>query len=171
MLQMITGGAGSGKSVYAENCIMQLSGKRRIYIATMYPFDEESRKKVSRHQQMRRDKNFETIERYTNLRDLQIPPDADVLLECLSNLTANEMYQDDGAKEKTIEAVIDGVRALVKQARNVIVVTNEVFSDVTNYSTETRRYQEYLGRINQAVAQAADDVIEIVYGIPVRLKG
>ena len=171
MLQMITGGSGSGKSAYAEECIVKLNDNKRIYIATMYPFDDESRKKILRHQQMRQDKNFETIERYTNLSELQIPAKANVLLECLSNLTANEMYQEDGARKRTVEAVVHGVEALVKQAGNVIVVTNEVFSDITDYSIETRQYQEYLGMINQAIAREADIVTEVVYGIPVKLKG
>ena len=171
MLHLIIGGNGSGKSAYAEDCILKLQGQQRIYIATMQPFDEESRQKVLRHQQMRADKCFETIECPTNLDKLQIPSGADVLLECLSNLTANEMYQADGAREATVAMVSQGVASIASQANNVIVVTNDIFADIANYSDETKRYQEYLGTINQRIAKVADMVTEVVYGIPLTLKG
>ena len=171
MLHLIIGGNGSGKSAYAEDCILKLKGNQRIYIATMQPFDEESRQKILRHQKMRADKCFETIECPTNLRALKIPSGADVLLECLSNLTANEMYQDDGAKEATVTMVSQGIEAIASQAKNIIVVTNDIFADIANYSDETKKYQEYLGTINQRVAKEADIVTEVVYGTPVTLKG
>ena len=61
MLHLITGGSGSGKSRYAEGEILKLGPGRRIYIATMYPYDEESRQRIARHRAMRAGKNFETI--------------------------------------------------------------------------------------------------------------
>lgn len=53
MMILVTGGSGSGKSSFAEDCIVSFGNARRIYIATMYPFDEESKKRVKRHQAMR----------------------------------------------------------------------------------------------------------------------
>ena len=91
MFHVITGGSGSGKSAYAEQCILDLKGENRIYIATMYPFDEESHQRIQRHRKMRKEKKFSTIECYTGLKNVEIPKDAHVLLECMSNLTANEM--------------------------------------------------------------------------------
>ena len=68
MMILVTGGSGSGKSAFAEDCIVAFGNARRIYIATMYPFDEESRKRVKRHQAMRQGKGFDTLECYTGLR-------------------------------------------------------------------------------------------------------
>lgn len=65
MMILVTGGSGSGKSAFAEDCIVAFGNARRIYIATMYPFDEESRKRVKRHQAMRQGKGFDTLECYT----------------------------------------------------------------------------------------------------------
>ena len=77
MFHLITGGSGSGKSAYAEQCILDFQGNNRIYIATMYPFDEESHKRIQRHREMRKEKKFSTIECYTGLRSLELPNDAD----------------------------------------------------------------------------------------------
>ena len=68
----------------------------------MLPFGEEGRLRVQRHRRMRRDKGFETVECYTNLSGLEIPEGCAVLLECVSNLTANEMYQEEGAGRKNL---------------------------------------------------------------------
>jgi len=171
MLQVITGGSGSGKSAYAEDCIIKLGSNERIYIATMYPFDEESHRRIARHRDMRREKNFATIECYIGLKDVTIPKGANVLLECMSNLTANEIYQENGAHDATVGAVLQGIDTLLNQAANVVVVTNEIFSDGIDYDEETKRYQQYLGRINLALAKRAEYVTEIVYGISVTIKG
>lgn len=67
MLVVVTGGSGSGKSAFAEETVLSLGEARRIYIATMQAFDEESHRRISRHRHMRAGKGFETIERYTEL--------------------------------------------------------------------------------------------------------
>ena len=64
MFHVVTGGSGSGKSAFAEQCILDCQGNKRIYIATMYPFDEESHRRIARHRAMRAEKKFTTIERY-----------------------------------------------------------------------------------------------------------
>ena len=64
MFHVVTGGSGSGKSAFAEQCILDCQGSKRIYIATMYPFDEESYRRIARHRAMRAEKKFTTIERY-----------------------------------------------------------------------------------------------------------
>ena len=158
MFHVVTGGSGSGKSAFAEQCILDCQGSKRIYIATMYPFDEES---------YRAEKKFTTIERYTDLEHLTIPQGADVLLECMSNLTANEIYQEGGAGDNTVKAILNGIHHLLERAENLVVVTNEVFSDGITYDPETEKYLEKLGAINCQMAQIADTVTEVVYGIPV----
>lgn len=174
MFQIVTGGSGSGKSAYAETLAMQLA-KRRFYIATMYPFGEESQKKIKRHQNMRAKKQFETIECYTGLKAVRLPVKQEeecvVLLECMSNLLANEMYSEEGAKEEAVEEILQGIESIRRQATHFVLVTNEVFSDGMMYDPDTVQYQKNLGWINRKLATEADEVTEVVYGIPIRQKG
>lgn len=171
MFLVITGGSGSGKSAYAEQCVLDFGSAERIYIATMYPFDEECDRRIKRHREMRRQKQFFTLECYTGLKKADIPENSVVLLECMSNLTANEMYQEDGAGEHTVEEILAGIRYLLSRVRHLVVVTNEIFSDGIDYDPETMRYQSYLGQINSEMGRMADQVTEVVYGIPITVKG
>ena len=171
MMAVVTGGSGSGKSAFAEDKILSLGQGKRFYIATMHPYDEESYKRVERHRKMRAGKGFETVECYTGLENLEFPQDAIVLLECMSNLAANEMFEESGAGADTVEAVLRGVRKLKSQVRHLVIVTNEIFSEAASYEGDTVRYQEYLGKINQKLGEMADQVVEGVYGIPIWHKG
>lgn len=171
MLTLVTGGSGSGKSEFAENLSVAYKSKNLIYIATMFPYDDESLKKVERHKKMRKDKNFKTVECFTNLKDAVIPENSTVLLDCISNLVANEMYLENGAKDLTVKTIIDGVREIKDKCENFVIVTNEVFSDGIDYDAETMRYIKYIGEINKEIGKEADNVVEIVYSIPVYLKG
>ena len=168
---IVIGGSGSGKSAYAEQCILDFGGTRRVYIATMQPFGAEGQARIARHRKMRAAKKFSTIECYTNLKEVELEPGSDVLLECMSNLTANEIFDPSGAgKARTEEEILAGVSRLAHQARNLVLVTNEIFSDGYRYEEETMEYQRILGNINVRLAEMADCVTEVVYGIPVRIK-
>ena len=171
MLILITGGSGSGKSAFAEERVLSLGEARRFYIATMYPYDPESKKRVERHRRQRAGKGFETVERYTDLLHLELPEDSVVLLECMSNLVANEMFLEGGAKGAAVPLVLVGVRQLARRVRHLVIVTNEIFSEAASYEGETALYQAYLGAINQGIAAMADEVVEVVYGIPQYIKG
>ena len=136
MIVLVTGGSGSGKSAFAEDRVLSFGEARRIYIATMYPFDMESKKRVHRHRNMRAGKGFETVECYTNLKELLLPSDSVVLLECMSNLVANEMFQKDGAGEDTVKEILEGISEISKNVRHLVIVTNEIFSEATAYEGE-----------------------------------
>lgn len=170
MLTIVTGGSGSGKSAFAEDKVLAFGEAQRVYIATMHPFDEESHKRIERHRKMRAGKGFETVECYTGLKDVKLPSGCVVLLECMSNLVANEMFEEQGAHEQTVKDIMSGIDELVRQAAHVVIVTNEIFSDAVVFDKEMASYLEYLGKINQAVALRADEVVEVVYGIPVYKK-
>lgn len=99
------------------------------------------------------------------------------LLECMSNLVANEMYsveynsmdtQENGLT--VTERVLQGVEALKRQADPFVIVTNNVFEDGITYDSSTMEYIETLGRINERLAAEADEVIEVVAGIPQWIK-
>ena len=170
MMILVTGGSGSGKSAFAEDCVIVCGEIPRVYIATMYPFDEESRKRVKRHRDMRSGKGFDTVECYTGLSRVRLPQGCTVLLECMSNLVANEIFREDGAHENTEAEILKGIRNLKSQAENLVVVTNEIFSEAASYEGETEDYQRVLGNINQCLGKMADSVVEVVYGIPVYHK-
>ena len=185
MFHLITGGSGSGKSEYAESEVERLAHlterEEKYYIATMFPYGEETLQKIRRHQQMRTGKGFVTLECYTDL-DRLVASDPflgepskrpTVLLECMSNLLANECYMESGAKARELDPVAEiekGMEALLECCEHVVVVTNEVFSDIPVESREMKIYLEYLGRINQWVAKRADQVTEVIYGIPLKKK-
>ena len=166
MIALITGGSGCGKSTYAEKLVSQLPMQNRVYIATMQVYDEESRRRVARHRMQRADKGFTTIECPKELEALSIGADASVLLEDLPNLLANEMF-DGGNPERIFPAI----KALSRQSKNLIVVTNDVFCDGIAYPDTTQEYIKRLAEINCRIAEIADYVCEVVYSVPVTLKG
>ena len=167
MLTIIIGGAGSGKSAFAEAHVSRLSG-RKIYLATMLPRDGESHGRVEKHRTQRAHLGFETLERGLDLANAVIPAGANVLLEDLSNLLANEMYEPAGGG---IDAVRRGLSHLVEKSENLTVVTNEVFSGGADYDAESLRYMHNLADLNRMLAARADLVVELVCGLPNVWKG
>ena len=94
-----------------------------------------------------------------------------VLLECMSNLAANELYTDTGAKEQTEATILCGIRALQAKCRGLAVVTNEVFGELPpTYRRDENLLAGITGTVNQAMTKLADQVTEVVYGIPVEVK-
>lgn len=170
MMILLTGGSACGKSSYAET-LCQRFPLPRYYLAAMRPYGDGSAVKITRHREMRAGKGFETIERYTDLAGLELPQRGTALLECICNLTANEMFDDEGNQTDPFQTVIRGVEVLRSQCETLVVVTNDVGSDSKTYDTGTQAYIQALGRINAALAQQADCVFELVCGIPIALKG
>lgn len=176
MIHLVTGGSGSGKSEYAEDllCRCYKGEGQLIYVATMFPWDEETVEKIARHQKMRSGKGFETVECYTGLKDmagrLKKYGSVSVLVECISNLAANELYMEQGAGEDAASEILRGIQAVCRVAENVVIVTNEVSSAGLQGSPEMARYQQVMGEVNCRLAEQADRVTEVVYGIGVEVK-
>ncbi len=194
MITLVTGGSGSGKSAYAESLLSSCEGIR-YYIATMQIYDAEGEKKVERHRKLRAGKGFLTIESPMNVGKIQFACAGEAeqaqyrqeaerkvqgssekksaLLECMSNLTANEMFTKDGMKseEEVVEKIVSEIQTLSQKLDNLVIVTNNVFEDGVIYDAGTMEYLRALGRINAALARLADRVAEVVVGIPVELKG
>ena len=167
---LITGGSACGKSAYAESLCMKAS-LPRYYLAAMKPYGEEGKQKVRRHRALREGKGFKTIERYTDYAALHLPVRGTALLECICNLTANEMFDENGNRSDPCERVLAGVDALAAQCGLLVVVTNDVGSDIRTYEDGTAAYIRALGHINAVLAAQADTVIEMVAGIPLLIKG
>ncbi|MBR5722084.1 MAG: bifunctional adenosylcobinamide kinase/adenosylcobinamide-phosphate guanylyltransferase [Oscillospiraceae bacterium] len=169
MTTLITGGSKCGKSRFAESLLLSHSGQRR-YLATMQPFGADAERAIARHREMRAGKGLFTIEQYTDLHMLMLPPHCGVLLECLCNLTANEMFRPDPAPD-VLSHIMHGIRHLQQQAEQLVIVTGQVGSDGIRYPAETNAYIALLGAVSRETAALADTVYECVYGIPVLLKG
>lgn len=170
MMILLTGGAANGKSTFGESLCLQADGPR-YYLAAMQPYGPEGEARIARHRKLREGKGFTTIERYTDYASLVLPARGTALLECVANLTANEMFDETGEMTDPVETVLAGVDALRAQCDRLIVITNDVGSDGCGYPPETEAYVKALGRINAALAARADTVCELVAGIPILLKG
>jgi adenosylcobinamide kinase/adenosylcobinamide-phosphate guanylyltransferase len=166
MIVLVTGGSGSGKSTWAEKLVASLPNENRVYIATMQVYDAESVKRVERHRAQRADKGFRTIECEKDLASADIADSSVVLLEDLVNLMANEMF-DGGDVSRIVPALCD----LAARCSHLIMVTNDLFSDGETYTESTQEYLRVLSGINAHAAVLADCVCEVVYSIPIALKG
>lgn len=178
MMAAVTGASASGKSAFAEQCLMNMGDKRRIYIATMIAWDEECRERIRKHREMRREKNFETLECPLDLQKIRIPENSAVLLECMSNLAANEMYREDMDSVRDAETrakaaekrILEGILHIKEQASDLVVVTNEIFQEPGTYGEETEAYRKLMGNLNRKVFSVSDQAFEVAAGIPVSLK-
>ena len=85
----------------------------------------------------------------------------------MSNLLANECFGEAGKPDD----IFDGCMILYSGCRHLVIVTNEVFSDGCEYDAGTTDYIRRLGEINVRLSRAADAVVDVVYSIPVFLKG
>ena len=189
MLHMVYGGSASGKSSYAESIAMSLQGDGRLlYSVTMYPYkwgkaelDPETMQRIERHRAMRADKGFDTVECYRHVEHIVAKRQDVLLLECMSNLLANEMYlePDSNAGSDMAETmspvsnkIVQALVNLSTRVQDVVIVTNDVFTDggSLTYDESTREYVKNLAEINCALAREAATVTEVVCGIPVIVK-
>ena len=167
MVNLVIGAAASGKSEYAEDIVMSLPGEK-IYIATMEPFGAEAKERIARHRALRAGKGFTTVERPRDLIGLTPEADWNVLIEDLPNLAANELFSPEGGGA---DAVLTGVERICKTASSVTIVTGDIFSDGGTYDTGTQEYMEMLADLHTKIAEMADNVVEIICGIPCAVKG
>lgn len=189
MIYLVYGGSGSGKSSFAESLLSGFDSTHKYYIATMKvrPDDADAQKKIARHKQMRAGKGFLTIEKTVNLEEITLSTRAgagvggtgagsasSALLECMSNLCANEMFDTEDGVPKSPEEVsgkiLAGINHLTELFENLVIVTNNIFEDGIEYDETTRAYMDVLSTINCNLAAMADKVYEVVVGIPLELK-
>lgn len=170
MLALITGGSGSGKSAWAEGLVMALCPGEKIYWATMAPGGTEAAKRIARHRALRAGKGFLTLERSGMALPEEIPAGSTVLLEDLSNLLANTLFSPHPPQDPAA-AVLAGLENLLPRCGNLILVSNEIFSDGRSYDPDTTAFVTALAALNRELAQRADLVAEVVCGVPLVLKG
>ena len=164
---LVLGGARSGKSRHAEALIMA-HRPPWIYVATAQALDAEMAIRIADHRG-RRDARWQTLEAPRDLaRSIAAaPPDAPLLIDCLTLWVSNEMLAqaDLDAATRDLEAALDRRRA------SVVAVANEVGLGIVPDTVLGRRFRDAAGRLNQRLAIRADRVVFLVAGIPMTLKG
>jgi adenosylcobinamide kinase/adenosylcobinamide-phosphate guanylyltransferase len=181
---MVTGGARSGKSTFAEE-LAASSGLPVGYIATSVVTDGDMRARIERHR-AQRPAEWPTFELYRGFEALANDPRFGacglLLLDCLTVLVANHMMDsgldfdtcamaDVDALEASVAAEVEALLDLmVRHGKRLVVVTNEVGSGVVPAYRMGGLFRDIAGRLNARVAQHADEVYCLISGLPLRLK-
>ena len=165
---LITGGARSGKSTYAERLALSLS-TNPVYMATARVTDREFAQRVRIHQE-RRGKEWTNIEEDRELSRHDVGGRT-VLIDCVTMWCSNFFFDYDGQIQPTLEAVEREFDRFTAQDATFIFVTNEIGMGGTSANDLQRHFTDLLGWVNQYVAARADEVVLMVSGIPVRIKG
>ncbi len=162
---LITGGAGAGKSRYACDRAARC-GPKVLVVATCVPCDEEMRAKVERHRAAR-PAAWHTVERDRDVA-AAITPDYDAaVVDCLT-LLVSQMLEEEAAESDILAEVADIFDA---PPCPLFVVTNEVGWGIVPENPLARRFRDLAGRVNRLAAERADEVILMVAGIPVPVRG
>lgn len=178
MITLVTGGARSGKSTFAES--KYLSFEDVVYIATSRIWDDEMKERVAHHKRSR-PSQWRTYEGNYNLRE-SIGDEKHYLLDCITVLTSNIMFDItkdheyiDFELQRTVEdKVIEELTALINlvdsKGYDLIFVTNEVGLSIVPENHISRVFRDIQGRINQRIASLSHQVYLVCCGIPVKIK-
>lgn len=164
---LITGGARSGKSSYAEKLALSLS-PNPVYMATARVWDEEFRQRVIRHQEARGPE-------WTNLEEDKELSRHDVsgrvvLIDCITLWCTNFFFDLQGHVDSSLKAVKEEFNRFTAQDATFIFVTNEIGLGGTSENELQRKFTDLQGWMNQYIAAQADEVIMMVCGIPLKIK-
>ena len=164
---LITGGARSGKSRYAEELALSLTS-HPVYVATAHVWDEEFRERVKKHQE-RRGPEWTNIEEEKQLSKHELTGRVAVI-DCITLWCTNFFFelQDVDAALEALKSEFDQFTA---QDATYIFVTNEIGMGGVSENAVQRKFTDLQGWMNQYVASKADEVILMVSGIPVKVKG
>lgn len=176
MIIYISGGCKNGKSGYAEKIANYLKddNNKFYYIATMCSSDTEDDERIERHRKEREKFNFKTIEIKKNIKDLENICDLQgtFLIDSVTALLSNEMFLTDGQfLEDAFKKVTDDLIYIIKKLKNVVIVSDYIFSDSIFYDKYTENYRKGLAFIDKACAKECDVLIEICYGNMIAYKG
>lgn len=186
---LVTGGARSGKSSFAENLLK--NENRVLYIATAIAFDDEMKQRISKHKQLR-NSNWDTLENYRGLGDQLISLNkvyTAVMLDCITIMTSNLLMQAaphfsqeeylklDYRVEETkiiyeMKKLVEGLRYMeANHNTKTVLVTNELGLGIVPENKLSREFRDIAGRVNQYLASEAEEVFFLVSGIPLKIKG
>lgn len=169
MIYLITGGERSGKSGYAQSLALQLTNNP-IYVATARKWDSDFQNRIDRHQKDR-------DERWTNLEEEKYLSKIDfsgkvALIDCVTLWLTNFFVDHKNDVDLSLEEAKKEFLSLAEQKNtSLIIVTNEIGMGVHASTEIGRKFTELQGWMNQFLASKADEVILMVSGISVKIKG
>ncbi|GAA0133439.1 bifunctional adenosylcobinamide kinase/adenosylcobinamide-phosphate guanylyltransferase [Paenibacillus sp. YSY-4.3] len=190
MIVMVTGGARSGKSSFAERWCMKHASKS-YYIATAQAFDAEMEQRIALHRQQRVSAGYvwETIEEPLQLGDLLLnlgsrqfeeghreyegEASHSVLIDCLTLWLSNMLlvvHEQDDAEAKMMREIDRLIEVIASYRGTLVIVTNEVGSGIVPAYALGRQYRDLAGILNRRIAAIADQVFLVTAGIPIELK-
>ncbi len=165
MLILITGGARSGKSRFAEK--LAAAFENVVYIATAQAFDDEMRDRIEKHRE-RRPPTWKTIEApFDAHREIEKIQADCVLFDCLTVYLSNFLLRNEGSADEYFDRLLEAAR---KFKGTAIFVTNEVGSGIVPMNELARKFRDLQGLTNQKFAATADEVYICACGLPLRLK-
>ena len=178
----ISGGCKNGKSGYAQRLAkaqrpVQQAARRTdslYYIATMKSVDAEDDERIARHRREREGWGFKTIEQPCDIEKILDKCDAgqSFLLDSLTALLANEMFLPGGnVNEKAAQKITDGLLLITDKIKNIVIVSDYIYSDALFYDSMTEKYRESLARIDRAAVENCDVVLEVAYTNVIVHKG
>jgi adenosylcobinamide kinase/adenosylcobinamide-phosphate guanylyltransferase len=172
-ITLVLGGVRSGKSRYAQTLATGVSPVAFVATARRSDSDEEMQRKIERHR-ADRPQEWRTIEEPLDLASVLAEQGSSyriIVVDCLTLYAANLLDAGHG----DLICIEDRLRRFYEALRSapcsVALVSNEVGSGIVPAFPEGRKYRDLLGEINQRVASAADNVLLMVAGLPLALKG
>ena len=165
---LITGGQRSGKSKKAEQLALSLS-PNPVYMATAHIWDEEFRERVRKHQ-ARRGPQWTNIEEETALSQHDMTGRV-VVIDCVTLWLTNFFFANNSDVDKSLELAKAEFEKFTEPDATYIFVTNEIGSGGVSENAIQRKFTDLEGWMNQYIASKADEVILMVSGIEIRVKG
>ncbi len=164
---LITGGARSGKSTYAEKLALSFA-PNPVYLATARIWDEEFHRRVIHHQE-RRGPEWTNIEEEKELSRHQLEGRI-ILIDCITLWCTNFFFDLKSDTDKALAAAQAEFDRFTAQDATFIFVTNEIGLGGTSDNEIQRKFTDMQGWMNQYIAARADEVFLMVSGIPVKIK-
>jgi len=163
---LVLGGAGSGKSLYAENLMNDYPDC--LYIATAEARDRDMQHRIHKHQQ-RRGEQWQLIEEKIDIAEIiaaKARPKRPLLVDCLTLWLAN-LLETENNPELAFHKLAEVLKSVTGP---VVLVSNEVGLGGIAATAETRKFMDHQGRLNQVIANVADRVILVIAGQALTLK-
>lgn len=172
MHTLISGGCKNGKSYYAQR-VAKAAGAPLYYLATMISTGAEDDARIARHLKEREGWGFETIECGKHILNALEHADANgsFLLDSVTALLANEMFDPAGFDLDAAERVAEELAQFVSRTKNVVFVSDYLYSDAQDFDEWTEKYRRGLALVDRRLAQCCETVLEVSSGTVICHKG
>lgn len=172
---LVTGGVRSGKSSFSLSLAEKYNTTKKVFIATAEVCDEEMAQRAKNHQ-VERGVSWDTVEAGVELANAiqSCSSETSIIVDCLTVWLGNVWYKKGDSDEILSDAINELAEALIlwqtERSGQLVFVTNEVGWGIVPESATVRQYRDWAGRLNQRIAQIADEVFLVISGIPTKIK-